>query len=98
MDTNISPVMRIIAIAVLVLTPLVVVIFQRLEDIREINRKRQNGELDLSPGSFFPAGSRPNLGKPVEIICPQCHSSNPADHQYCGHCGAQLTPERENEK
>ena len=45
--------MRGIAIAVLVLTPLVLVVLQRLDALREITRKRRNGELDFSIQGLF---------------------------------------------
>ena len=98
MDTEISPVMRAIAIAVLVLTPVVLVILQRLEAIREISRKRKNGGLDLSFEGLFPHDKKTGTTQPAKVICPQCHKNNPADHQFCGYCGAAMTPERENEK
>ena len=98
MDTSISPVMRIVTIIFLILTPLAVVILQRLEDIREINKKRKNGELDLSLEGFFPRNEKSKQPKPGEAVCPQCHAGNPADHQFCGYCGALLNPENEENK
>ena len=81
-----SPLMRAIAIAVLVLTPLVLVVLQRLEALREIRRKRQEDRMD-----------QPVQGSFTETICPQCHQSNPVDHQFCGYCGAKLSGKGENE-
>jgi uncharacterized paraquat-inducible protein A len=98
MDNEISPVMRVIAIAVLVLTPVALVILQRLEALREIKRKRQNGELDLSFDGLFSRDGKANTPQPAEAVCPQCHKSNPADHQFCGYCGALLTTKKGNEK
>ncbi len=93
-----SPVMRGIAIAVLILTPLGLVILQRLDAIREIRHKRQKGELDLSPQGLFThsEGSSPSNTAPG--ICPQCNKLNPADHQFCGYCGASLNTQGENKK
>ncbi len=86
-----SPLTRALAIAVLVLTPILVVVFQRLEDIREIIRKRKNGELSLSPQSWFETNPQNKSGDPKTNICPNCHSVNPPDHQFCGYCGAAIS-------
>jgi uncharacterized paraquat-inducible protein A len=98
MDNEISPVMRIIAITVLVLTPVALVILQRLDALREIGRKRQNGKLDLSFDGLFTRDGKTNPPKPAEVNCPQCQASNPADHQFCGYCGALLNTSKGNEK
>lgn len=31
-------------------------------------------------------------GAPSAGTCPHCAGQNPADHRFCGHCGAPLTP------
>jgi hypothetical protein len=98
MDTEISPVMRGITIAVLVLTPLVLVVLQRLEALREIKRKRQNGELDFSIQGLFPRNEKTGTPNPAETICPHCHKGNPSDHQFCGYCGEALSFQGGNKK
>ncbi len=90
--------MRGIAIAVLVLTPLVLVVLQRLEALREIRRKRQNGELDFSIQGLFSQNGKTGAPRTAETTCPQCHKGNPSDHQFCGYCGALLTIKKGNEK
>lgn len=98
MDNEISPVMRVFAIAVLVLTPLALVILQRLEALREIRRKRRNGELDLSFNNLFTRDEKTGALRPAEATCPKCQKSNPADHQFCGYCGALLNTSKGNVK
>ncbi|MDK2980687.1 MAG: hypothetical protein PWQ55_1034 [Chloroflexota bacterium] len=97
MDTEMSPLMRGIAIAVLVLTPLILVVLQRLEAIREIQRKRKDGELDLSFQGLFAQDKKADPDPSAQTICPQCHQPNPVDHQFCGYCGAKLSGKGENE-
>ncbi len=92
-----SPLMRAIAIAVLVLTPLVLVVLQRLEALREIRRKRREGKMDQPLQDPFTREVKTDPFLSTETICPQCHHSNPGDHRFCGYCGAELSDKGENE-
>jgi len=82
MRLDLSPALRTLLIILLVATPLAVVILQRLDNIREIMRRRQTGEP--RPGGGLPPAKIPGQ------VCPNCRTLNPAGQAYCGACGTRL--------
>jgi NADH pyrophosphatase NudC (nudix superfamily) len=96
MDPEINPVLRIFAIILLFLTPIAVVILQRLSDIRQIIQDHKDGKLSFNPGALFNSGfGDKKPARPDIVICPKCHSINPHDHQFCGYCGTAIQPKKE---
>ncbi len=91
MRSDLSPALRTLLIILLIATPLAVVILQRLDNIREIMRKRKEGSPSLNLDALF---SRPNDQQPQAKIpgqsCPNCRALNPAGQAYCGACGTRL--------
>jgi hypothetical protein len=83
---NLSPFMRIVVIAIMVIIPVAVVVLQRLPALKEIARRRKNGELSpVDTRSFLSFGGNNNVS-----VCPKCFRVNPPDNQFCGFCGTAI--------
>ncbi len=91
MDSNISPALRIFVIIMLIITPLAVVILQRLDGIREIMRRRKEGTLTFNFGWLFNNPPDPPVGpgSPSQV-CPNCKALNAGGQAFCGSCGTHL--------
>ncbi len=93
MDSSVSPALRVFVIIMLIITPLAVVILQRLDGIREIMRRRKEGTLTFNFGWLFNNPPDPPAGpNPPSQVCPNCKALNPGGQAFCGSCGTRLAP------
>jgi len=99
METDLSPAARALIAAALVLIPILLVILQRLEDIREILRRRKTGGKLGSFREFLnPASAHAGQGSNWIIYCPSCGAENPRGQAFCGACGKRLDPSAKDEQ
>jgi methionyl-tRNA synthetase len=99
METNLSPAARALIAAALVLIPILLVILQRLEDIREILRRRKDEGKWASFKEFLnPAPAHTGQGASLMVHCPSCGAENPRGQAFCGVCGKRLDPNTKDEQ
>ncbi len=84
--SDLHPLVRALVIAVLIATPILLVILRRLPEIREILKHPGSEEREIRDAAwpFNISG-----GKDVSI-CPKCYRQNPPDNKFCGYCGSEL--------
>ena len=99
MVEDINPITRFFVIAAMIITPILVVILQRLSDIREIIQRYKDGDGSFNPKSLFFTNNFNEAPRQMRSsICPKCYKINPPDHQYCGYCGAEIKPLRQGDE
>ena len=99
MAEDINPITRFFVIAAMIITPILVVILQRLSDIREIIQRYKNGDGSFDPKSLFFSNNFNEAPQKMRVsICPKCYKINPPDHQYCGYCGAEIKPMQQGDE
>ncbi|MCJ7520355.1 MAG: hypothetical protein MUO42_11885 [Anaerolineaceae bacterium] len=91
--SELNPLMRTLVVVILVTVPILLVILQRLPEIRKIiNQPKQKDLAQKDEYAQFNLSSRKDV-----VICPKCFRQNPPDHKFCGFCGSELTfPKKEN--
>ena len=93
MESNLSPAARALIAAALVFIPILLVILQRWEDIREILRRRKAGEKLGNLKEFLnPISTHAGQGARLTIDCLNCGAENPRGQAFCGACGKRLEP------
>ena len=85
METEMNPFVRFLVIAVLVLTPIAVIILQRLSEVKEVIQRVKQGERLLGPDLPFTQNNARDIK-----VCPKCIAINPPENRFCGQCGAAL--------
>jgi ribosomal protein L40E len=101
MAEDINPITRFFVIAAMLITPILVVILQRLPDIREIIQRYKDGDTSFDLKSLFITNNfneASHQSQKRSSICPKCYKINPPDHQYCGYCGAEIKPLRQGDE
>ncbi len=91
MRPDLFPALRAVLIIALLTLPLLLVILQRLDDIREIRQRLKAGERIFN----FIGTIGHNIAsadKSGEAVCSRCGSGNPRGQAYCGACGNKLGP------
>ena len=91
MKPDLSPAARTLFIAALMVLPLMLVILQRLDDIKEIRRRQKDGEKMLNFRGMFNANSH-QTGPADTAACGRCGAQNPRGQAFCGACGNKLDP------
>lgn len=90
---ELHPLVRTLVIGMLISVPVLLVILQRLPEIRKFFK-----QPDLKEKEPWDGHSQFNFGSGREVsICPKCFRQNLPDHRFCGFCGSEITfPKKEN--
>ena len=89
MRSELSPALRTVFVIILMTLPLLLVILQRLDDVKEIRRRLKAGEKIFN----FKGMTSQNVtstDKCGEISCERCGAPNPRGQAFCGACGNKL--------
>lgn len=97
MAEDINPIARVFLIAILIITPIAIVILQRIDTVREIIKSIKSGNFSQEY-SFGPLFGEDNQDERPPNICPKCYAVNPPDHKFCGYCGAEIPEPPQGER
>ena len=85
MSAEMNPIVRYLVIAFILIVPVLVVILQRLPELKELIQQIKNGESPFTSGLPFSQDGKRDIK-----VCPKCFSVDPPENQFCGRCGAAL--------
>jgi len=83
---ELHPLLRALAIALLITVPILLVALQRLPEIRELSKRPKNEAQESRDFRWpFKYGREKNVS-----ICPKCYRQNPPENKFCGFCGSKI--------
>ena len=83
---ELHPMLRALAIALLITVPILLVVLRRLQEIRELFKRPKSGVQENQDFHWpFKYGGEMNVS-----ICPKCYRQNPTENKFCGFSGSRI--------